>query len=115
MKLTWGFGNHKDEEAMTAGAAPAASAEPAAGTAEAADDDVEARLLDLLSEITGDDDVREHRDEDLFALGMLDSMAAIELLVDIEDSFGVRIAPTELPREEMNTVNLIIEQVQKRL
>ena len=51
----------------------------------------------------------------IIELGFLDSMAAVELLVDIEDEFGVSIAPTEVEREEMNTVNLIIEQVEKRL
>lgn len=48
-------------------------------------------------------------------LGLLDSMGAIELLVDIEDVFGVYIAPTEVERDEMNTVNLIIHQVEIRL
>ena len=36
------------------------------------------------------------RDEDLFELGFLDSMAAVELLVDIEDEFGVSIALPKL-------------------
>ena len=77
--------------------------------------DVEERLLDLMEEVCEDPAVREHRDEDLFDLGLLDSMAAVELLVGIEEEFGVSIAPTELPREEMNTVDLILEQVRKRL
>ena len=34
---------------------------------------------------------------------------------DIEDEFGVSIAPTEVERSEMNTVNLIVYQVEKRL
>ena len=51
--------------------------------------------------------MREQRDVDLFEEGLLDSMAAVELLVDIEEEFGVSIAPTGVPREEMNTVNLI--------
>ena len=42
-------------------------------------------------------------------------MAAIELLVSIEDEFGVSIAPTEVERQEMNTANKIISQVEKRL
>ena len=63
----------------------------------------------------GDDEVRTNRDEDLFALGLLDSMGAIELLVDIEDVFGVNIAPTEVERDEMITVNLIIHQFEIRL
>ena len=78
-------------------------------------EEVEEKMLDMLEEVCGDEEVRDHRDEDLVELGFLDSMAAVELLVDIEDEFGVSIAPTEVEREEMNTVNLIIEQVEKRL
>lgn len=78
-------------------------------------EEVEAKLLDMLEEVCDSDEVRTHRDEDLFELGLLDSMAAVELLVDIEDTFGVSIAPTEVEREEMNTVNLIIYQVEIRL
>ena len=78
-------------------------------------EEVEEKMLDMLEEVCGDEEVRDHRDEDLFELGFLDSMAAVELLVDIEDEFDVSIAPTEVKREEMNTVNLIIEQVEKRL
>lgn len=78
-------------------------------------EEVEVKLLDMLEEVCDSDEVRTHRDEDLFELGLLDSMAAVELLVDIEDTFGVSIAPTEVEREEMNTVNLIIHQVEIRL
>ncbi len=75
---------------------------------------VEERMLDLLEEICDDEVVREERDIDLFAAGLLDSMAAIELLVAIEEEFGVEIAPTAVEREEMNSVNKIIAQVEKR-
>ena len=78
-------------------------------------EELEEKMLDILEEVCGDDEVRTNRDEDLFALGLLDSMGAIELLVDIEDVFGVNIAPTEVERDEMNTVNLIIHQVEIRL
>ena len=78
-------------------------------------EELEATMLDILEEVCGDDEVRVRRDEDLFALDLLDSMGAIELLVDIEEAFGVVIAPTEVERFEMNTVNLIIYQVESRL
>ena len=52
-------------------------------------EELEEKMLDILEEVCGDDEVRTNRDEDLFALGLLDSMGAIELLVDIEDVFGV--------------------------
>ena len=73
------------------------------------------RLLALIEGISGDPVVREERDIDLFEEGLFDSMAAIELLVSIEDAFNVSIAPTEVEREEMNTVNKIIARVAERM
>ena len=78
-------------------------------------EELEAQLLDLLEEICEEPAVREERDIDLFEAGLLDSMAAIEVLVAIEENFGVEIAPTAVEREEMNTVNKIIHQVEIRL
>ena len=78
-------------------------------------EELEAQLLDLLEEICEESAVREERDIDLFEAGLLDSMAAIEVLVAIEENFGVEIAPTAVEREEMNTVNKIIHQVEIRL
>lgn len=83
--------------------------------AKMSDDEFESKMLDLLEEVTDDDAVRDHRDEDLFELGLLDSMAAVELLVSIEDEFGVHIEPTEFPREQMNTVNKIMARVRERM
>ena len=76
---------------------------------------VEARMLDLIEEVCDDEVIREERDIDLFEAGLLDSMAAIELLVGIESEFGVVIAPTAVEREEMNSVNKIIHQVEIRV
>ncbi len=78
-------------------------------------EEVENTMLDLLEEVCDDGAVREERDIDLFEAGLLDSMAAIEVLVGIEERFGVEIAPTEVEREEMNTVNKIIHQVELRV
>lgn len=78
-------------------------------------DEVMGRVLDLLADVCGDDTAREHPDDDLFELGLLDSMAAIELLVGLEDEFGVSIAPTEVERSEMNSARTIAAQVERRL
>lgn len=75
----------------------------------------EEKVLDMLEDICDDDAIREERDIDLFDAGLLDSMAAIELLVAIEEEFGVQIAPTAVDRDEMNTVNKIIHQIEVRL
>ena len=76
---------------------------------------IDQQVIDLLVDITGEEEIGDYRDTDLFEEGVLDSLWAIELLVSLKEEFGVSIAPTELEREEMNTVNLIIERVQERL
>lgn len=76
---------------------------------------IEEKVLGMLEDICDDDAVREERDIDLFDAGLLDSMAAIELLVAIEEDFGVQIAPTAVDRDEMDTVNKIIHQIEVRL
>jgi D-alanine--poly(phosphoribitol) ligase subunit 2 len=76
---------------------------------------MEEKLVQLIAEVCDTQDVLERRDIDLFEAGLLDSLGAIDLLVEIEDEFGVIIAPTELDRSEMNTVNKIIARVQERL
>ena len=78
-------------------------------------DNVKETILDLLEDICGDEVVREEPDIDLFEEGLLDSMAAIELLVAIADATGVSIATTELKREEMDTPAKIIARVEERL
>lgn len=76
---------------------------------------IDEQIVDLVVEISGEDEVADDRDMDLFEEEMLDSMAAIELLVAIKEEFGVSIAPTELEREQMNTVNKIIARVRERM
>lgn len=77
--------------------------------------ELEVQVLDMLEDICEDEAVREERDIDLFDAGLLDSLAAIEVLVAIEERFGVDIAPTAVERDEMNTVNKIIHQITVRL
>jgi D-alanine--poly(phosphoribitol) ligase subunit 2 len=75
---------------------------------------MEEKLLDLLEEICEDDVVREERDMDLFAEGYMDSFGYTELLVGIEDQFGIVLAPSEIAREDVATVNKIIALVESR-
>ncbi|MBE6470978.1 MAG: D-alanine--poly(phosphoribitol) ligase subunit DltC [Coriobacteriaceae bacterium] len=77
--------------------------------------DLDQRIIDLIIDITEEPEIGDYRDDDLFEEEVLDSLGAIELLVSIKEEFGVSIAPTELERSEMNTVNKIIARVQERL
>jgi D-alanine--poly(phosphoribitol) ligase subunit 2 len=77
--------------------------------------DLDQKIIDLIIDITGEEEIGDYRDDDLFEEEVLDSLGAIEVLVALKQHFGVSIAPTELDRDEMNTVNKIIERVKERL
>ena len=47
-------------------------------------------------------------DEDLFDAGVLDSMGTVELIVEIENRFDIRVPVTEFGREDWNTANKIV-------
>ena len=73
------------------------------------------KLLAMIEELCGDEIVREDPDIDLLEEGLIDSLDYIELLLWIEEAFGLKMSPSELTREEMATPNRIIAVVEKRL
>ena len=75
---------------------------------------MEENVLEMLVELCDDEVVREDLDVELFQPGLIDSLGFTELLVDIEDRFGVVISPSELEREEMNTPRKIIALIAQR-
>lgn len=75
---------------------------------------MEEKILSILESICGTDEVRHDRDLNLFEAGLLDSLGVIELLVGIEEQLDIRIEPTELDRQEIETVNKIIATISKR-
>lgn len=68
------------------------------------------KLLDIMEEVCDDKIVREDPDLNLFEEGLLDSLAIVEVLVAIEDEFGIRLSPTEYENEDLSTVRKI-EQI----
>lgn len=75
---------------------------------------MEEKILDILENICEDDDFREDFDMDLFESDLLDSLGFAELLVTIEDEFGIVISPSEVERDDLSTVNKIIAIVKSR-
>lgn len=75
---------------------------------------MEEKVLSLLEEICEDDAVREDMDLDLFEEDLLDSLAFTELLVAIEEQFGIVISPSEVERKDVETPAKIIELIRAR-
>ena len=75
---------------------------------------VKEQVLDMLEEICEDDVVREDLDINMKEEGLMDSLAFVEMLVRIEEIFGLSIAPTELTYEEIDTPNKVILYIENR-
>ena len=63
------------------------------------------------------EDVSDILDEDLFDAGVLDSLGTVELIVELENIFDIKVPISEFGREDWNTVNKIVagvEELQKR-
>lgn len=76
---------------------------------------MEDKILNLLVELCEDEEVRTNLDMDLFESDLLDSLDFAELLLSIEEIFGIIIAPSEVDREDINTSNKIIRLVKERI
>ncbi len=64
---------------------------------------MEDKILELLAEICEDDSVIQDQDQELFESGMLDSLGFAEFLVELEEQFGIVIAPSEVERTDIDT------------
>ncbi|MGN9162523.1 D-alanine--poly(phosphoribitol) ligase subunit DltC [Clostridium sulfidigenes] len=72
------------------------------------------KVLDIFEEVTGTDEIREDLDLDLFEAGLLDSLGIIEVLLKIEEVFGIKLQPTDLERKDMATTNNLIAFLSSR-
>jgi len=73
------------------------------------------RILSHLASICGTDEVRTNPDLALYEREVLDSMKTVELIVAIEQEFGVYVSPAELDRQAWATPLKIIADIQHRL
>ena len=72
--------------------------------------DVKSQVIEIIDELFMED-VSVMMDEDLFDAGVLDSMGTVELIVELENRFGIRVPVSEFGRDDWNTANKIVEGV----
>ncbi|HEL0709695.1 TPA: D-alanine--poly(phosphoribitol) ligase subunit DltC [Streptococcus equi subsp. zooepidemicus] len=59
------------------------------------------------------EDVSDMMDEDLFDAGVLDSLGTVELIIEIESIFNIKVPISEFGREDWNTANKIIQGIEE--
>ena len=72
--------------------------------------DIKSEVIEIIDELFMED-VSDMMDEDLFDAGVLDSMGTVELIVEIENRFDIRVPVTDFGRDDWNTANKIVEGI----
>lgn len=72
--------------------------------------DIKADVIEIIDDLFMED-VSDMMDEDLFDVGVLDSMGTVELIVELENHFDISVPVSEFGRDDWNTANKIVQGV----
>ncbi|MGI8913115.1 MAG: D-alanine--poly(phosphoribitol) ligase subunit DltC [Chloroflexota bacterium] len=78
-------------------------------------EEVADRVLRVLQDATGSDEVLTDRNLPLYDSGLLDSLGMVTLIVALGEEFDLTVSPAEFNREAWSTPQLLISDVQERL
>ena len=74
--------------------------------------DIKSDVLAIIDDLFMED-VSDMMDEDLFDAGIMDSMGTVELVLEIESKFNIKVPVSEMGRDDWNTANKIIEGIEE--
>src|SRR5947207_9637903 len=73
------------------------------------------KVLQLLASVGETDEVLTNLDLPLYDYQVLDSMRTVQLILMIEEEFGLKISPAEFERERWRTPRAVIADLQQRM
>lgn len=75
--------------------------------------DVENTVVEILADLIGNDDIKDDMDMELFESGTLDSMATVQMLLELQGQLDIEVPVSEFDREAWSTPNKIIARVKE--
>lgn len=69
------------------------------------------KIIDIIIRLTEYEDLRANPNVNLIEEDILDSLAFIELIEELEEEFDIEIQPTQIPNDTWNSVDNIVEMV----
>ncbi|WP_281828714.1 MULTISPECIES: D-alanine--poly(phosphoribitol) ligase subunit DltC [Lactobacillus] len=73
--------------------------------------DTKKEVLNILNDLTGED-LSDQMDENIFENGLLDSMASVQMLLNLQEKFGIDVPVSEFNRAEWDTPAKIVAKVE---
>lgn len=72
--------------------------------------DIKETVLSILNDLTGED-LSEQMDENIFDNGLMDSMASVQMLLQLQEALNIDVPVSEFNRAEWDTPNKIVAKV----
>ncbi len=69
-------------------------------------------VLAILEDISGED-LSNQMDNNYFDNGLMDSMATVDLVLALQDKFGINVPVSEFDRSKWDTPNKVIARVKE--
>ena len=76
---------------------------------------MKAKIVDIIIKLTEYEELRENPDVDLIEEDILDSLAFIELINELQEEFGIEIQPTQVDKNVWRKVDRITKMVEELL
>jgi D-alanine--poly(phosphoribitol) ligase subunit 2 len=73
------------------------------------------KVLQLVASVAETDEVRANLELPLYECQLLDSIKTVELMIRIQEEFGLKISPAEFERENWGTPHKIIADLENRM
>ncbi|MFL6544711.1 MAG: D-alanine--poly(phosphoribitol) ligase subunit DltC [Candidatus Udaeobacter sp.] len=73
------------------------------------------KVLQLLASVAETDEVFANLDLPLYECQVLDSMRTVQLILMVEEEFGIKVSPVEFERETWQTPRKIIADLRHRM
>ena len=76
---------------------------------------MEEKIVELIVKWTGYEKLRENKFVDLIEEDILDSLAFIEIITELEEEFDIEIQPTQVPQDTWRSVDNIVKMVEEKI
>lgn len=73
---------------------------------------MEERIIEIIENLTGFKNLKKNKDIDLLENEILDSLAFIELITNLEEEFDIEIQPTQVSPDTWRKIENIVKMVE---
>lgn len=76
---------------------------------------MEQKVVEIIQKVTNNTELTIDNTIDLIEEDVIDSLAFIELITELEDTFNIEIYPSQVPSQTWRSVESIVQMVKEKL